>query len=421
MHNCIVLRQIERERERGRPKHAYIQGINENTESFKNYLRKFRNSPNTKINYTNWLKRFIEYVNLPDVRVKAGIQSVVGDNTDLLLFDNDKRKIQNIIKYFIDYQYEVKGLSPATVHSHYMAVKHFYESNEITLNWPIVKEYVGVVSNMKRDYDMPYTYEEIHKMLDMADERERCVVLLLASSGMRRGALPELKYGDLKWIEKYQIYEIRVYAGFPEEYTSYCSIECAAALNSYLDFRRNYGEVITDDSYLIRKQFNTRNHKGKIKVSYATDPPQKHKISNKNIEKMLYHLLYDSGIRKHGDKVKRLGDRHRNYMSHAYRKFFENKCLESGVDPFYVSVLMGHKAGIGVERSYYRPDSIQGEYSLLELYVKKAMPYLTISDESRLKLKNRELEIRLKEESSRFDSLQEQINQIMAANKKYGL
>jgi integrase len=224
---------------------------------------------------------------------------------------------------------------------------------------------------------------------------------------MRRGALPELKYGDLKWIEKYQIYEIRVYAGFPEEYTSYCSIECAAALNSYLDFRRNYGEVITDDSYLIRKQFNTRNHKGKIKVSYATDPPQKHKISNKNIEKMLYHLLYDSGIR--------------NYMSHAYRKFFENKCLESGVDPFYVSVLMGHKAGIGVERSYYRPDSIQGEYSLLELYVKKAMPYLTISDESRLKLKNRELEIRLKEESSRFDSLQEQINQIMAANKKYGL
>jgi hypothetical protein len=49
------------------------------------------------------------------------------------------------------------------------------------------------------------------------------------------------------------------------------------------------------------------------------------------------------------------------------------------------------------------------------------MLYLTISDESRLKLKNRELEVRLKEESSRFDHLQEQINQILAANKKYGL
>jgi hypothetical protein len=74
-----------------------------------------------------------------------------------------------------------------------------------------------------------------------------------------------------------------------------------------------------------------------------------------------------------------------------------------------------------VERHYYRPDSIQGENSLLQLYVDKAMPYLTISDESRLKLKNRELEVRLKEESSRFDHLQEQINQILAANKKYGL
>ena len=80
--------------------------------------------------------------------------------------------------------------------------------------------------------------------------------------------------------------------------------------------------------------------------------------------------------------MKRLGDRHKNMATHSFRKFFENKCLEAGLDPFYVSVLMGHKAGIGVERHYYRPDSITGINSLLELYAKKAVPYLTISEES---------------------------------------
>ena len=114
-------------------------------------------------------------------------------------------------------------------------------------------------------------------------------------------------------------------------------------------------------------------------------------------------------------------------IAHGFRKFFQNKCLEAGVDPFYVEVLMGHN--IGITKHYLRPDSIQGENSLLQLYVKKAMPYLTISDESRLKLKNRELEMRMQEDErrfkqaleereSKFDYLRTQIEEL---NKKMGL
>ena len=112
------------------------------------------------------------------------------------------------------------------------------------------------------------------------------------------------------------------------------------------------------------------------------------------------------------DKKKRLGDRHQNMLSHSFRKFLENKCLESGIDPFFASVLMGHKAGIGVERHYYRPTAINGENSLLELYVKKAMPYLTISEESRLKLKNRELEMRTAEDERRIKEALEERDKI---------
>ncbi|HKI07027.1 MAG TPA: site-specific integrase [Nitrososphaeraceae archaeon] len=385
--------------------------VDESTESFRNFISKFRNSPKTKQDFTTWLKMFVKYCNSDVGRARIKIE--INDNTDLLLFDSDTRKIQTVIKQFIDHLYS-QNLSPSTVRSYYLAVKQFYQSNEITLNWPVIKDYMGIMNNVKRDYDMPYTYEEIHKLLDKSEERQRCIVLLLCSSGMRRGGLHELKYGDLKWIEQYQIYEITVYKGFKEEYITYCSMECASSINSYLDFRRRNGEIITKDSYLIRKQFDTRNKQGLIKISDARDPPEKHKITMRNLESIVYRLIYDAGIRNYDEKKTRLGDRHINMASHSFRKFFENKCLESGIDPFYVSAMMGHRSkGIGVERHYFRPSSIHGEFSLLELYVKKAAPFLTISEENRLKLKNQELEMRIQADTSRIREAETSIREAL--------
>ena len=316
---------------RGKKLNSGTQQIDENTESFRNFIRKFRNSPVTKKDYTDFFKRFMHYCNLPETRTKIGVE--VEDNTDFLLFGNDNKKIQNIIKRFIDYQYD-RGLSPSTVRVHYNAIKHFYESNEIILNWALVRDWVGTSTNIKRAMDMPYTYEEIHRMLDKADERKRVMILLLASTGMRRGALSELRYGDIKWIEEFQIYEITVYKGFRQEYRTFCSMECAFSLNSYLDFRRRHGETITEDSYLMRKQFDKRNNQTHPKVSAASDPPEKHKLGYKGIETLIIQLISDAGIRSGENKVTRKGDRYRNMLAHSFRKFFENKCLESGLDPF---------------------------------------------------------------------------------------
>jgi integrase len=339
------------------------------------------------------------------VRKRIGIE--VGDNTDLLLFEsynngeNRIRFIQNLVTNYLDHLIEVDKLTPKTMQTYYDAVKRFYVKNEVQLNWDNIKDHAGSTSNIIVNVDMPYTYEEIHRMLDKADERERLIIYLLCSTGIRQGAVPELKIGHLKYIEEYQIYEITVYKGFKEEYVTFCSLECAAAINSYLDFRRRYGEKITPESYLIRKQFDRQNPRPQLKkVSDATDPPHKHKVSESNIQYIIYQLIYDSGIRDNEDKKKRNGERHKNMAAHAFRNFFQNKCLESGIDPMYVESLMEHN--LGVTKHYYRPSSINGENSLLELYVKKAMPLLTISDESRLKLKNRELEMQMAAEEARF-------------------
>jgi|SRR5215207_512415 integrase len=389
------------------------QPINEATDSFRNYIRRFRDSPYTKQAYTTWIRRFMEYSNREEVVLRTGV--LVGDNTDKLLFDRDSVKIESHVKSYFDYLDNTLHLAPKTRGSYFDGVKRFYKSNRIMLEGDS-KEYVGCNSNIVSNIDTPYTYEEIHKMLDKCDERKRVIIYLLASTGMRRGAIPELKYGDLKYNAEYGIYEITVYSGTSESYITYCSLECANAIDSYIDYRRRCGEGISPESYLIRKQFNKQNNIGTITVSDVNDPPQKHKLSLGTLQTTIYNLIYDSGIRNYQDKKSRIGERHANMAAHAFRKFFENKCLEAGVDPFYVEVLMGHN--IGVAKHYYRPRAIEGKYSLLELYAERAMPYLTVSDESRVKAKNRELEIRLKEENSKFDKL---AAQILALNKRLGL
>jgi integrase len=41
--------------------------------------------------------------------------------------------------------------------------------------------------------DRPYTLEEIHRIVNVADERTKVIVLLFASTGMRIGGLNWLK------------------------------------------------------------------------------------------------------------------------------------------------------------------------------------------------------------------------------------
>ena len=51
--------------------------------------------------------------------------------------------------------------------------------------------------------DKPYTREQIAKLLGFADIRTKVMILLMCSSGMRIGALPTLKVGDLIEIPKH--------------------------------------------------------------------------------------------------------------------------------------------------------------------------------------------------------------------------
>ena len=158
-----------------------------------------------------------------------------------------------IIKYLVDKKVsrQYKNLITATL-------KHACEINDIVLNWKKIKKFVHLekTGNETNGRDRGYTHEEIQKILGFCDQRIRTAFLLLTSTGIRIGALQTLKLDDLEKIDDF--YKVTVYKGDKEEYFTFCTPECAKAINTYLDFRRRRGEKLTDDSYLIVKKFGVK-------------------------------------------------------------------------------------------------------------------------------------------------------------------
>jgi integrase len=126
------------------------------------------------------------------------------DNADELIKQDPKTIEQQIIDYIIS----LDGVARATKSLRLAAIVTFYSINDVTLNRKRLGKFLG--PRQKRVKDRPYTLEEISKMLAVSDERMRCVILILTSTGMRIGGLAGLKISSLKKIEEYGLYRLTV-------------------------------------------------------------------------------------------------------------------------------------------------------------------------------------------------------------------
>ena len=72
------------------------------------------------------------------------------------------------------------------------------------------------------------------------------------------GAIPNLRLRNLENISELGIYKITVYENTNYEYFTYCTFECAKAVNEYLKMREQYGEKLSPNSFLIREQLDVR-------------------------------------------------------------------------------------------------------------------------------------------------------------------
>jgi integrase len=299
-------------------------------------------SPFSRVTYQSALSLYMRYRNI--------------ESCDLLP-QEDPRRIQGYLIDYIIYMREELKVASTTINTRITAVRKFYDCNDIELKWKKIKSYVGRARTTKNKgkKDRPYTSLEILKMLEKADERGRAIILLMASTGMRAGALPSLKIRNLERIEKYSLYKITVYENNDEECITFCTPECGCAIDSYLEYRQRHGEhPLREDSPLIREEFD-------ITDEIRAQRPRflQHQVFNK----LIRNIGLKSGVMEKQAKTEDgKGLRRPVKETHGFRKFFQTTDIGNGMSPLYAEIQMGHQSGGLAIESYVRPS----ENDLLE-------------------------------------------------------
>jgi integrase len=174
---------------------------------FLNSLR----SNETKRSYAIYLKKYMEFLGI----------------IDLLSETNPRLIEQQMIEYIIKMKEMGKGYS--TLHNYIATVVSFYRINDIVLNTKKISKFMPEQTRLRKD--KAYTHEQISKLLEIADERMRVVILLLASSGIRIGSTSSLKLGNL------EDNKLTVYENTREEYFTFITPECKKAIDNYIDIQ----------------------------------------------------------------------------------------------------------------------------------------------------------------------------------------
>jgi integrase len=332
-------------------------------QSYLNFVNALR-SPITRSHYERALKRYMIFCNV--------------SSPDQLL-NRDTKIIQaSIIDWITFLRNPPSSLSHASLTFFRSAIITFFEMNNITnLNSKRIGRYQG--EKQRQFTDRAYTREEIHKLVDMSDERMKVIITLFASCGLRPGAIPSLVLRNLQYLEDYKLHKITIYEGHEKQYFTFCTPECTKFITNYLDYRMRSGERLTDNSPLIRQQFDRND------ILQVKNPKP---LKLRGINQLLDILLYKSGLhelvhRTEGSKDKRKDTARAN----GFRKFVITQMAESGVDFEIRESLVGHSLGLSAHYLRHSEQKVISEWL-------KCVDALTINEENRLKRKVETLQIR---------------------------
>jgi integrase len=261
-----------------------------------------------------------------------------------LLEDKPQKIIEADIKDYLVHLRNEKKIAHTTAVLYLAVIKKFYIVNtDFAFKWNLISMYLGNDDTDTTDddsdsklegeettttIDRPYTKSEIRAMFNAAqDIRVKLVISLMSSAGLRCGAVNILKINDISKIEKYNIYQITAYRKSKKySYKTFFTPECSALIDSYLEYRKNQGEILKGSSPLISEQFNTLD---KFKVN---NPKY---LSPRSIRNMINDVLIKySSLRKKlpFDRVNnRKEGRNATKLTHGMRKFFTVECTKAGV------------------------------------------------------------------------------------------
>ena len=273
-------------------------------------------------------------------------------------------------------------LNPISFGNYLGPIKKLFDMNDVAMPWKRIRSTYPELDNMSGSKG--WTRQEIAKMLRHARGiRDRTIVLLLASSGMRAGALDSLNWGDVTPVYRdggkltldpgegsnVACAMLNVYRGSAESYTAFITPEAFATLQEYArDWSERMGrQAGPDDPMFLMMRY---------------DPKRVTRIA---IRKRIIDIVRRAGL--HGSLD---GKRHRVPLMNGFRRFFNKTYKEalSGNSTLGSLIkhefMMGHRGLTSLDENYFKTDALE----LAAEYV-KAVPDLTIDDAERLRLSNR--------------------------------
>lgn len=360
-------------------------------DNFKNVLDSKESQ--TKSAYIKYFRYYLQFLKVKDPN------SLI---TKRYYTPQEIARIEDKIISYIDHLKKQK-LNLSTIKGRIYSIFKFYTANRVNLDRKHISQYFPAPGKTKED--LPYTIEDVQKMLKATTnpERDNFLLYLLSSTGIRIGALSDLTYGAIErmYPEGYQgkhLYKVIVYQGAREEYYTFTTFECAEALDSYTDYRKRMGETITKDSPLLRDQFSS---------NYRTKKKNQANFL-RSFSDVVDRITNRAGVRTKGNDRQK---RHLKMLDHAFRKTVNGAMIEAGVEYDTKEFLLAHKTTRGLDTSYSR---IPVNKRLNE-YV-KAIDLLTISRESRLRKQVAEQEHTIQQNLTEKDK---QIEELMRKQEQF--
>jgi len=354
----------------------------------------------TKIEYGYRLKQFFR-------------NSTITSYDELIKVPNEELE-NTLVDYckFILHKVSKGKLSPNTVPKMFKPIKFVLGMNyrENDVRWRPLESLFP--PEERRSGYKTWTTEQIQEIIDKCSgtniTRNKALIHFMASIGGRIGihenqlSMKHLILMSSNDTQNMDCYAVLLYAESDESaeekdyrdsstdvvsgdsYWAFLTPEATKWLKRYHGERQRCGEMFNDDTPIFRTVFTDLRPYAKIQ----------------QLSKQAVFNIFERVIRSTSIKRSQKGRRYDTQLLHGFRKRFNTILkLENSVNANIAEKIMGHKNGL--DGVYFVPTREQCFTEFL-----KAIPFLTISDDERMRLENE----KLKQENIEKKQFQEKIN-----------
>jgi len=354
-----------------------VEKINSRNDPYQLFLDSIR-TPSTKRRYKNLLYTFLKLI--PNQMYIDSLEKKPKDReaktlakffVELARADLDVAS--NVIAAYIKEdkkQVEQGKISSQTIPNHIKPIKVLLDANRIPIHWKSLNKLLP--RRESKSKDRAYTREEIQKMLAVTNDiTDKIIILLFSSGGFRLEAWDYFTWKDVIFFkdgDSYKGASLLIYRGDPESYFTFITPEACKALEIYREnWKADIGVYPRADDPLIKS------------VRY----PVIRRLNQKGVRKRIDKIVSDIGLRPPLPPDKK---RHEVQLDHGFRKYFNTMLRRAKVDYLDKEDMMGHK--VGLEKHYERYQ--EEDFERFPEY-QKAIPFLTVSDDERIRLENEKL------------------------------